>query len=207
MHTEKNAVNSENPLKPPQRDVFVVKLLGLPLNLKENLVCGLVIVLAILLQIRFQNTLWGEGWFALIGFVGYVAIRLWFLNRRYPAPGELILEEESMRLPESLNYGLAETVRFADLTRVIAWYFQTKGGGQNLTSIEFSAGNKNYRVNWLAIDLNVLTRALQRRGIKVIRAAGSYDRVITPGCFVFIFILLLFIIRFLAKSQFIEPLR
>lgn len=207
MNNEKTEINLDEAPKPPQRNVFAVKLLGLPLNLKDNLACGLMIVLAILLQIRFQNTLLGEGWFALIGFVGYVGIRLWFLNRRYPNPGELILEADCMHLPESLNFGQEESLRFADLTRVVAWYFQTKGGGKNLTSIEFSVGDKSYRVNWLAVDLNLLERALQRRGIRVIRAAGSYDRVITPGCLVFIFVLLLFIIRFLAKVQFIEPLR
>ena len=178
-------------LRPPLRNVFAVKLLGLPLNRHDNLVCFMVIVLAVLLQIRLQQTFLGEGWLALFGFIGYVALRLWLLNRRYPDPGEIVLEADRISLPGSLNAGKPELILFSDLKAVTATFFKTKGGGQTLTSLEFDTGFRSYCVNWLAADLNVLERELIRRSIRVTRVAGAYEQVISFGLLTFILLLLL----------------
>ncbi len=177
--------------RPPLRNVFAVKLLGLPLNRHDNLVCFMVIVLAVLLQIRLQQTFLGEGWLALFGFIGYVALRLWLLNRRYPDPGEIVLEADRISLPGSLNAGKPELILFSDLKAVTATFFKTKGGGQTLTSLEFDTGFRSYCVNWLAADLNVLERELIRRSIRVTRVAGAYEQVISFGLLTFILLLLL----------------
>lgn len=179
------------PPRPPLRNVFAVKLLGLPLNRHDNLVCFMVIVLAVLLQIRLQHTFLGEGWLALFGFIGYVALRLWLLNRRYPDPGEIVLEADRISLPASLNAGKPELILFSDLKAVTAIFFKTKGGGQTLTSLEFDTGFRSYCVNWLAADLNVLERELIRRGVRVTRVAGAYEQVISFGLLTFILLLLL----------------
>ncbi len=182
---------------PPDRAVFPVGLLGLPLNLNDNIVCALVIVLAGMLQMRFQNTFLGEGWLALLGFIGYVAIRFWLLNRRHPRPGELVIEGERIFFPASVNLGKAEVVNFTDCNKVIAWFFKTKGGGQNLTSIEFINDRQSYSVSWLAVDLNLLERSLIKHGVRVIRSAGTYERMLAPALLVFMLVLLLFLIRVL----------
>ncbi len=176
---------------PTLRSVFAVKLLGLPLNGHDNLICCMVIVLAVLLQIRLQHTFLGEGWLALLGFVGYVALRLWLLNRRYPDPGEIILEADHINLPGSLNAGKPEMILFRDLKSVNACFFKTKGGGQNLISLEFGTGFRSYCVNWLAADLNVLERELIRRGVRVKRVSGAYEQAIGLGLVAFVMILLL----------------
>ncbi|HNS09216.1 MAG TPA: hypothetical protein PKN29_05905 [Candidatus Ozemobacteraceae bacterium] len=177
--------------RPPVRNVFAVKLLGLPLSRHDNLVCFMVIVLAVFLQIRLQHTFLGEGWFALLGFIAYVALRLWLLNRRYPEPGEIILEADRISLPGSLNAGKPELILFSDLKAVTTRFFKTKGGGQNLTSLEFDTGFRSYCVNWLAADLNILERELIKRGVRVTRVAGTYEQVISFGLLVFILLLLL----------------
>ncbi len=177
--------------RPPVRNVFAVKLLGLPLNRHDNLICFMVIVLAVFLQIRLQHTFLGEGWLALLGFIGYVALRLWLLSRRHPEPGEIVLEADRISLPGSLNAGKPEIILLSDLKVVTARFFKTKGGGQNLTSIEFDTGFRSYCVNWLAADLNILERELIRRGIKVVRVAGTYEQVISFGLVAFVLLLLL----------------
>lgn len=177
--------------RPPVKNVFAVKLLGLPLNRHDNLVCFMVIVLAVLLQIRLQHTFLGEGWLALLGFIGYVSLRLWLVNRRYPEPGEIVLEADRISLPGSLNAGKPEMILLSDLKAVTARFFKTKGGGQNLTSIEFDTGFRSYCVNWLAADLNNLERELIKRGIKVVRVAGAYEQVISFGLVTFVLLLLL----------------
>ena len=176
---------------PPLKNVFAVKLLGLPLNRHDNLVCFMMIVLAVLLQVRLQHTFLGEGWLALPGFVGYVALRLWLLNRRYPEPGEIVLEADRISLPGSLNAGKPEMILFRDLKGVNARFFKTKGGAQNLTSLEFDTGFRSYCVNWLAADLNLLERELIKRGVRVTRVAGTYEQVISFGLLTFILLLLL----------------
>jgi len=177
--------------RPPVRNVFAVKLLGLPLSRHDNLVCFMVIVLVVLLQIRLQHTVLGEGWLVFFGFIGYVALRLWLLNRRYPDPGEIVLEADRISLPGSLNAGKPELILFSDLKAVTAAFFKTKGGGQNLTSLEFDTGFRSYCVNWLATDLNLLERELSKRGIKVTRVAGIYERLIGLVLVAFVILLLL----------------
>jgi len=176
---------------PPLRNVFAVRLLGLPLNRHDNLVCFMVIVLAVLLQIRLQHTFLGEGWLALLGFIGYVALRLWLLNRRYPDPGEILLEADRISLPGSLNAGKPEMILLSDLKTVTARFFKTKGGGQNLTSIELDTGFRSYCVNWLAADMNLLERELSKRGVRVTRVAGTYEQAIGLGLVAFVLLLLL----------------
>lgn len=188
-----------DPAKPPVHEVFAVGLLGLPLKFNDNFVCGLVIVLAAMLQIRFNNTFLGEGWLALFGFVGFVAMRLWLLSRRYPAPGEIIIETAGIFFPASVNSGQKQVVDFADCKRVTVWFFKTKGGGRNLTSIEFTTDRQSYRINWLMTDLNLLERSLGRRGVQVIHQAGSYERVVGTGMLVFIMLLVLFIVQALLR--------
>lgn len=177
--------------KPPVRNVFAVRLLGLPLNRHDNLICFMVVVLAVLLQIRLQHTFLGEGWLALFGFIGYVVLRLWLLNRRYPDPGEILLEADRINLPGSLNAGKPEMILLSDLKAVTARFFKTKGGGQNLTSIELDTGFRSYCVNWLATDLNLLERELSKRGVKVARVAGTYEQAIGLGLVAFVILLLL----------------
>jgi len=177
--------------RPPVRNVFAVRLLGLPLNRHDNLICFMVVVLAVLLQIRLQHTFLGEGWLALFGFIGYVALRLWLLNRRYPDPGEILLEADRISLPGSLNAGKPEMILLSDLKAVTARFFKTKGGGQNLTSIELDTGFRSYCINWLATDLNLLERELSKRGVRVSRVAGIYEQAIGLGLVAFVILLLL----------------
>lgn len=183
---------------PPLRNVFAVKLLGLPLNGPDNLVCLMVVVLAVLLQIRLQHTFLGEGWIAILGFAGYVALRQWLLSRRYPEPGEILLEADCISLPGSLNAGKPELILFSDLKAVTARFFKTKGGSQSLTSIEFDTGFRSYFVNWLAADLSLLERELIRRGVRVTRVAGTYEQAIGLGLVAFaLLLLLIFLVYFL----------
>ena len=150
-----------------------------------------MVVLAVLLQIRLQHTFLGEGWLALFGFIGYVALRLWLLNRRYPDPGEILLEADRISLPGSLNAGKPEMILLSDLKAVTARFFKTKGGGQNLTSIELDTGFRSYCINWLATDLNLLERELSKRGVRVSRVAGIYEQAIGLGLVAFVILLLL----------------
>lgn len=160
--------SSEMPL-PPDREVFAVRLIGLPLGFRDNLICSLVILLAIILQVRFQNTLAGEGWFALLGFIGYAGFRLWLVNRRYPDPGELLIEEGCIVFPASLNSGVTEKVLLADFEKIRVNVFLGRGGGKIPVSVEFFRGLRHYRINWLAVDLPELERALQRRNMPIKR--------------------------------------
>ncbi|MDD3146059.1 MAG: hypothetical protein PHD82_02045 [Candidatus Riflebacteria bacterium] len=187
--------NSSEPIapKPPMREVFAVALLGLPLNIVDNAMCGLVVVLAIFLQIRFNNTLLGEGWLALFGFAGYVVMRLWLLKRRYKDPGEIVIDSAILTLPASVNAGREEVIELADCQRVIAWYFKTRGGSTNLSSLEVVTERQSYRLNWLMIDLNSLERSFARRGISVVRQAGTYERVTGSVLLIFILCLVLFL--------------
>ncbi|NCB38587.1 MAG: hypothetical protein EOM80_07445 [Erysipelotrichia bacterium] len=173
---------------PPDREFFAVRLIGLPLGLKDNLICSLVIVLAVALQVRFQNTLAGEGWFALLGFVGYVALRLWLLNRRYADPGELLIDEGCIVFPASLNWGTSEKVSLAEFDKIRVNIFIGRGGSKLPASIEFFSGLRYYKISWLAIDLPELERALQKRNLPVTREVMYLAPVLL---FIFIIVVLL----------------
>lgn len=173
---------------PPEREFFAVRLIGLPLGLKDNLICSLVIVLAIALQVHFQNTLAGEGWFALFGFVGYVAFRLWLLNRRYPDPGDLLINDGFIVFPASLNRGASEKILLADFDRIRVNIFIGRGGSKLPVSIQFFRGLREYKANWLAIDLPELERALQKRNLPVTREVMYLAPVLL---FIFIIVVIL----------------
>lgn len=156
---------------------FPVGRLGLPLSFNDNLVCALVILLAIALQVRLHNTLLGEGWFALLGFIGYVAIRLWYLRRRYPDPGDLIVAKDEIIVPASLNNGNATVIHFHDLKRVEVFIF--KGRHSNpFTSVVLFSGRETVRINWLALELNKLERELIARNIPVTRTQWSAEKYV-----------------------------
>lgn len=161
---------------PPDRIFLEIGRLGLPLGPKDNIVCGLAIVLAVAMHLRLQNTWLGEGWFVLVGFIGYVALRLWFLNRRYPDAGDLLVESTGITFPASVNFGQIETVEFTKLDRIQARVFKSRSG-ENLASIEFFCGLKKFKVNWLAVDLNKLERFLLQHNQRVTRIYGNYTTV------------------------------
>ncbi len=153
------------PVMPPNREVFEITRMGLPLNLKDNLVCGMVIALAIALQIRLSHTFLAEGLIAFGGFIGYVAMRYWLLTRRYPDPGDLVVENGVVRFPGSINGGQADSF---DLANCSIKLFVNKGkSGDSATSIVFRHGLQAVRINSLSVDLDKLEKALTARGVFV----------------------------------------
>lgn len=183
---------------PPDREFFAIGRLGLPLNLRDNLICALAIILAVALQIRFQHTLLGEGWFALLGAAGYLALRLWLLRRRYPDPGEMLVGETAIHFPASLGTGKAEIVQIEDIEGTQANFFRTRTG-EILTSIEIICARRQFVVSWLSTDLNRLERVLLRRRLRVTRIYGDYGKMLMPALLVLIFVLLLIIIQALHR--------
>ena len=166
---------------PPVRDVFPVSIWGLPLNLKDNLICGLVFLLTLALQIRLNNTRFGEGWLVLPGLIGYLALRFWLLQLRYPDPGEVVVGADRVILPVSVTGGTLEEIVFADCRQVNAVFFKNRGGSETLTEIEFSGAWQHGRVNWLVVDLQHLERVLTRRGVRVTRIPSPYERIFSRG--------------------------
>ncbi|HNX74946.1 MAG TPA: hypothetical protein PLM07_01075 [Candidatus Rifleibacterium sp.] len=169
------------PPVPPVRDVFPVSIWGLPLNFKDNLLCSLIIILALALQIRLNNTPLGEGWLVLPGLISYLALRFWLLQLRYPDPGEIVVGTDRVILPVSVTGGAIEEVVFADCRQVRASFFKTRGGTETLTEIEFSGAWQHCRVKWLVVDLHQFERVLIRRGVQVTRHPSAYERIFSRG--------------------------
>ena len=155
------------PVMPPDRAVFEITRMGLPLNLKDNLICGLVIVLAIDLQIRLSHTFLAEGLIAFAGFIGYVAMRYWLLTRRYPEPGDLVIENGVIYFPASVNGGLTDSFQLFNC--IVKFYLSRGKSGVSRTSVEFRHGLQVVRINSLSIDLDQLEKALTARGISIQR--------------------------------------
>lgn len=155
------------PVMPPNREVFEITRMGLPMSLKDNLLCGLVIVLAIGLQIRLSHTFLAEGLIAFAGFIGYVAMRYWLLTRRYPTPGDLVIEDGVIYFPASVNGGQADSF---DLSNCIVKFYVNRGkSGVSKTSVEFRHGLQVVKINSLSIDLDQLDKALTALGVSIQR--------------------------------------
>ncbi len=180
--------------QPPLRDVFAVRLWGLPLNFKDNFVCALILLMTLALQVRLQNTWLGEGWLVLPGLIAYLALRLWFLNRRHPSPGEIVIEADRVALPASITGERPEVILFADCSLINAVFFKTRGGSENVTSIEFTVSLQTWRVNWLTADLNQFERVLVRRGVRVNRVRGGYEDMVSRGTLIILLSLLLYLV-------------
>lgn len=147
---------------------FPVKLFGLPLDWHGNFACVLVFVLTAALQIRFSNTFMAEGGFAFFGFIGYVALRILLVKRRYAYPGLLEVDDRRILVPASLNHGRAEIIELSDLTRIDMFVY--RGRHSTIpTSIILFRGGFFVRIPWLALDLQEFATALERRGCKIRR--------------------------------------
>jgi hypothetical protein len=155
------------PVMPPNREVFEITRLGLPLELQGNLVCFMVIVLAIALQIRLSHTFLAEGIIAFGGFIGYVAMRYWLLTRRYPTPGDLVIENGVIYFPASVNGGLADSFELSNC--IVKFYVNQGKSGPSKTSVEFRHGLQVVRINSLSLDLDQLDKALAARGVSIQR--------------------------------------
>ena len=195
---EIGGAHSDRPelVPPPPRETFVVRLWGLPLGYKDNFICALVLIMTLALQIRLQNTWFGEGWLVFPGIVTYLALRLWFLARRYPSPGEIVIDADRVTLPPSITGDKKEVIIFADCSQVNAVYFKTRGGSENVTCIEFAVSLQTWRVNWLAADLNKFERVLVRRGVRVARVRGRYEDMMNRGTLIIMLSLLLYLVVF-----------
>jgi len=153
------------PFMVPNREVFEIKRMGLPLDSKDNLICWLVIVLAIALQIRLSNTFLAEGLIAFGGFIGYVSMRYWLLSRRYPQPGDLIIEDGMLLVPPSVNGGMATSF---EISKCIIKMNMHKGKSGDLpSSVILRIGARVVKINSLAIDLTKLEKALAARNVFV----------------------------------------
>lgn len=153
------------PVMVPDREVLEITLLGLSLDLKDNLTCGLVIVLAIALQIRLSNTFLAEGLIVFGGIVGYISMRYWLLSRRYPEPGDLVIENGMLHIPPSVNGGLPTSFELANC--IVLMNFHRGKSGDNPTSVIFRFGGRMVKINSLSIDLGKLERALVTRHVLV----------------------------------------
>lgn len=158
--------SSASQLIPEFSEKLAVKLFGLSLSKGDNFTCTLPVVLAIFLQIRFNDTLMAGGGFAFAGFIGYVATRLWLTSRRYPEPGQLVIEKTRMLIPASLNNGRAEILELSDITRIKLWVYKSRQGLMP-TSITIYRGGFSVRIPWLALELNQLVKALEARGCRL----------------------------------------
>jgi hypothetical protein len=165
MDTE-NIENNDELEKPPQQEIIELGKLGLPLPWSDTFKCGLVILLFIALQIRFSDTIFAEGWFAFFGFVAFLAMRIWLLNRRYPEIGDIILKEDSIEFPPCVNNGKAETIGLNMISRIVVFIQQGKYNSK--TSIVFHSGQKQIKINWLSVDLDGFVKKLRAQGLPVI---------------------------------------
>jgi hypothetical protein len=171
---------------PPKRSFLAVTRMGLPLSLSDNIKCALVIVLAIMLQLRFHYTIFAEGAFAFLGFIGYVIFRYWLLRRRYPEVGEIKVLEDHIELPPCLNDGKPEKLFFEDIRSVTL--FALTGRNELLTSMVLVRGLEKFKINWLATELDKLERELNDRGLKVVRQNWS------PAIFFLVVMLVLLLV-------------
>ncbi|HAE38620.1 MAG TPA: hypothetical protein DCG57_08275 [Candidatus Riflebacteria bacterium] len=161
--SDKDEQPEKLPVMAPNREVFEVTRLGLPLDLKDNLICGLVIVFAIALQVRLNKTFLAEGLIAFAAFIGYVAMRYWVLTRRYPEPGDLVIEDGLLSVPPSLNGGIASSFELSNC--FVKMYFHKGKSGDLPSSIIFRLGAKVVKINSLSIDLGKLEKALTARSV------------------------------------------
>ncbi len=157
---------------PPNKSYFNVTRMGLPLSLSDNIKCALVIVLAIMLQLRFHYTIFAEGAFAFLGFIGYVIFRYWLLRRRYPEVGEIKVLDDHIELPPCINGGKPAKLFFEDI-RSITLFALTGRGKDLLTSMVLMRGLEKFKINWLATELDKLERELNDRGLNVVRQKWS----------------------------------
>lgn len=149
---------------PPDKKVFAIGRMGLPLNLRDNMVCLLIILLAISLQIRLQNTLLGEGWFALLGFLGFIGVRYWLLSRRYPIIDDLEIDEKEIFIPACLNNGFELRIPLEDVRMVEVNIM--KGRNDIHTSLVIDSGRNRIKINLLAVELIRLENDLVERNVK-----------------------------------------
>lgn len=150
---------------------FDVRLFGLTLNRRDNFVCILPVILAVLAQIRFNTSFMAEGGFAFVGVIGYIAMRLWLVNRRYPEPGQLELFCDRLVVPASIN-GIndSETFFLKDITRIILFIYRGRHG-ENLTSLHVFRGMRSVAIPGLSVELEPLVRALEEKGLRCERQA------------------------------------
>ncbi|MGM0600236.1 MAG: hypothetical protein ACQETH_10520 [Candidatus Rifleibacteriota bacterium] len=185
--------NEEKIEKPPQQEIIELGKLGLPLPWSDTFKCALVILLFIALQIRFSNTILAEGWFAFFGFVAYMAMRIWLLNRRYPEIGDIVLKEDSIEFPPCVNDGKAETLRLNMINRIEVFIQQGKYNSK--TSIVFHSGQKQIKINWLSVDLEGFVKKLKAQGLPVIEKKWSLAvpmlLIVSIGVLIFILALTL----------------
>jgi hypothetical protein len=165
MSEQHEEVQSEQNNSEPSSTVSLdVTRMGLPLSKADNFKCFLVIVLAIMLQIRFHNTIFAEGIIAFSGFIGYVIFRYWLLRLRYPEVGSLVLNDETIELPPCLYGKTGEKIAIAD-TRSLTFYLLTGRGNGVLSSFVILRGVEKIKINWLATDLSQLKIELKNRNI------------------------------------------
>lgn len=164
MSDSENEEDSGRPFMVPDREVFEITRMGLPLDLKDNLICGLVILLAISLQIRLSGTFWAEGLIGFGGFIGYVSMRYWLLRRRYAEPGELVIDAARLHLPASVNGGVDDSV---DLVNCTAKIYVMSGRSTSYSSIVIRHGFQQVKINWLGLELSKLEKALLARNVRV----------------------------------------
>lgn len=166
---------------PPRRRIFEIGRFGLPLDLSDNVVCSLVILLAIALQVRFNNTFLGEGWLALLGFLGYLGIRYWLLKRRYPSIDELVVDEAEIFLPACIGGRVERKISFEDIKKIEVHIMKGRNFDSHSSLVIF-AGQDRVKINWLSVELGNLEKELQARGLKVQRKTWNpaiYFMVVT----------------------------
>lgn len=158
-------------VSPDFAEHFEVRLFGLPLNRNDNLTCLLPVMLVTLAQIRFNNSFMAEGGFAFAGVIGYIAMRLWLVNRRFPNPGHIDLFADRLIIPASLS-GKSEPEIFhlKDITRIIVYVYRGRHSAK-MTSMLIFRGFHVVRIPGLSIELEVLTRALEEKGLRCERQA------------------------------------
>ncbi len=168
---EKENTSAKAP-EPEFAEKFDVKLFGLTLCWRDNLVCLLPVALAVALQIRFNQTVFAEGFFALFAFIAYVVMRLWLVNRRFPEPGQIEVDVDSISIPASLANGQPEKIQFADITRLQLFLYHGRQGFFP-TSLVIWRGFFWVRIPWLAADLEALIRVLEARNCRMSREPYS----------------------------------
>jgi len=150
---------------------FEVRLFGLPLNRNDNLTCLLPVMLAVLAQIRFNTSFMAEGGFAFAAVIGYIAMRLWLVNRRFPNPGQIELLADRLIIPASLSgKDEAETFYLKDITRIIVHVYRGRHSSK-MTSMLIYRGLRVVNISGLAIELEAFTRALEEKGRRCERQA------------------------------------
>lgn len=173
MEKETTAATASGTAPEPEfAEKFDIKLFGLPLCWRDNLVCLLPVALAVALQIRFNQTFFAEGLFALFAFIAYVVMRLWLVNRRFPEPGQVEVNADAIIIPACLANGHSETMHFSDITRMQLFLYHGRQGLMP-TSLIIWRGFFFVRIPWLAVDLKPLIRSLEERNCKMSREPYS----------------------------------